>query len=381
MVGTVSHGQLNAGAVEARAAGVHFAVAGPEHDAAIRRLLRENPMRGAIAITFEREPDYFLGGNLAGASDCTLLAFDAGRLLCMGRATTRDLWLNGRAQRATYLGELRLDAAASGRLDILRGGYRRFRELQGERPPALFFTSIATDNHRARRLLERGLPGLPRYLPLGDLTTLLLATGRAPRPRHPLEPLSPGQLADGANAHGAQHQLAPVWTAEAIAALAGRGLAAEDCLGLRHEGRLVAAGALWDQRGFRQTVIRGYAPALRVARPLLNALGPLAGYPRLPAPGSRLAHGFLSPLALPPAESLSGAALLRDFVAAFCRRAAARGLAFLTLSLPAADPRIATLRRHFRCRAYQTGLYQVAWPGDVALTLDARPLQPDVALL
>src|SRR5690606_29726528 len=63
MVGTAPDGQLTAARRDKR---VRFAVAGPEHDAAIRQLLR-TPMHGAIAVAFEREPDYFRGAAIAGA--------------------------------------------------------------------------------------------------------------------------------------------------------------------------------------------------------------------------------------------------------------------------------------------------------------------------
>ena len=150
-----------AGPAADRELSTRFAVATEADDAAIRRLLRDNPMRGAVSVTFEREPDYFRGANIAGGEDQTIVAFDDGRLVCMGRCTRRECWVNGAARRAGYLGELRLDASARGRFGILRDGYRFFHESQRDAPASLYFTSIAADNARARRLLETGARGLP----------------------------------------------------------------------------------------------------------------------------------------------------------------------------------------------------------------------------
>ena len=36
-------------------------------EAALRRMLRENPMPGAISLTFEREPDYFAAAGVDGS--------------------------------------------------------------------------------------------------------------------------------------------------------------------------------------------------------------------------------------------------------------------------------------------------------------------------
>ena len=55
-----------AGPAAASELSTRFAVATRDDDAAIRRLLRENPMRGAVSVGFEREPDYFRGGEIAG---------------------------------------------------------------------------------------------------------------------------------------------------------------------------------------------------------------------------------------------------------------------------------------------------------------------------
>src|SRR5262245_60451602 len=55
-----------------RSGGIQFRVATTEDDAAIRRLLRDNPMPGEIALSFERESDFFLGtkaGDVDGDAD------------------------------------------------------------------------------------------------------------------------------------------------------------------------------------------------------------------------------------------------------------------------------------------------------------------------
>src|SRR5687768_209913 len=91
------------------ASSVRFTLATPEHDAAIRCLLRENPLPGPVSVTLEREPSYFAGSDLAGAHDQTILASEKNRLVCVGRCSTRARFINGRMCRVGYLGELRLD--------------------------------------------------------------------------------------------------------------------------------------------------------------------------------------------------------------------------------------------------------------------------------
>ncbi|HEV7406628.1 MAG TPA: hypothetical protein VGO11_27000 [Chthoniobacteraceae bacterium] len=362
--------------------GVRFARATETDEAGIRRLLRENPMPGAISLTLEREPDYFRGADLAGAGDETIVAVENERVICMGRCSTRLAWVNGRATRVGYLAELRLDAAAHGRFALLRDGYRFFAE---QRDPAveLHFTSIAADNERARRLLERGVRGLPRYSYLADLATVLIAVPRHPRaPALRVQPATAEDIPEIVrllNEHARRHQLAAVWSAEMLTGLERHGLPLRDFSLVKDGGALVACGALWDQRAFRQTVIRGYSRRLAVLRPWMNAASRLFDTPRLPPASAALAHAFLSPLAL----ARDADPLLPDLVAAFFPQAAARGLEFVTLALPASDPRLPALRRAFTTQTWQSRLYRVDWPEPASrVPFDSSlPCLPEVAFL
>ncbi len=370
-----------AGPTADRKLGTRFAIATEADDAAIRRLLRDNPMRGAISLSFEREPDYFRGANVAGGEDETIVAFDDGRLVCMGRCTRRECWVNGAARRVGYLGELRLDAAARGRFGILRDGYRFFHEQQRDDLADLYFTSIAADNARARRLLENGARGLPRYGFLAELDTVLVAVPRRPRAtKLRVESATPERVPDLLRVLNAQRQqLATTWTAERLRALAAHGLPLERFLLALDGGEVVACGALWDQRAFRQTVIRGYSQALAFARPLVNVARRALGTPRLPPVSSVLAHAFLSPLAF--AEG--AAALLPTFVEAFFPFARSSGVDFLTLALPSDDARLPALRDRFSTRTWCSRLYRVDWPdrAPVGFRVKEAAFLPEVALL
>jgi hypothetical protein len=372
-----------AGTVVDRELTTHFAVAKTADESAIRRLLRENPMRGAISVGFQREPDYFRAANLAGAEDQTIVAFAGERLVCMGRCTTRECWVNGAVRLVGYLAELRLDATARGRFGILREGYGFFHALQQGEPADLYFTSIAADNGRARRLLENGARGLPPYVFLGELDTLLVAVPRrASRPKFRVESATPARVPDllrVLNEHGRRQQLAAVWTAETLGALENHGLPLSRFLLALDGGEVVACGALWDQRGFRQTVIHGYSRSLAMARPFVNFVGDLLNTPRLPRAGSVLAHAFLSPLAFADGAE----AMLPEFIEAAFPLAVEAGAEFPTLALPSTDSRLHTIRRRFSTRTWRSRLYRVEWPDrtPVAFSESGPAFVPDVSLL
>jgi len=160
--------------IASRRSRVCFELATERDDAEVRRLLRDNPMQSQIALSLEREPSFFADSDLPGEAKQTIVARENGRVVCMGSCTTRLRFVGGEQLRVGYLGGLRLDGTVAGRFDIVRGGYEFFHELQRENPADIYFTSIAADNERARRFLERGLPGMPRYNFVGEFVTGLL---------------------------------------------------------------------------------------------------------------------------------------------------------------------------------------------------------------
>jgi hypothetical protein len=366
---------------------LRFALATKENDAAIRRLLRENPMSGKISLTFEHEPDYFISTQIAGASTKTIVGFLNEELLGVGRCTYRDCFVNSKVLRVGYLSELRMDAKVQGRFDLLRRAYKFTRQVCLADPADFYFTSIAADNERSRRVFERGLPGLPVYKFAADFVTLLVPVSR--RAAETNQKLTSsglkmiiankavvGKIVSGLNSYAQQNQLGAVWTEAALLSLEDFGLSLSDFrLLLDQNDSLVACAALWDQRRYKQIVVRGYAREVSLARPFVNLFAKLFGTTRLPPLGSVLGYGYLSPLCCRDAE------LLVTLIKSILPAAAQRGLEFLSLGFSAGDTRLAAVRRHFRCREYHTRLYQVVWDPSKELVLDNRPFLPDLALL
>jgi len=218
-----------------------------------------------------------------------------------------------------------------------------FHELEREAPADFYFTSIASDNIPARRFLERSLPGMPTYEFIGEFVTLLLSA-RA------------GGFVVDTGIHAAEryrYQLVPCWATE--------------------------KPALWDQRGFKQTVVRGYSRGLALMRPVLNFVAHVCGAPSLPALGETVANAFVCHLDAAPDDEGGFVAL----IAGLRGQAARRGIELLTLGFAANDRRLDWVRRRFRFHEYRSRLYIVRWPdlGGAASELDGRVLAPEVALL
>src|SRR5205085_2542811 len=182
--------------------------------------------------------------------------------------------------------------------------------LRHSTAPAIWYTSLAADNHRSIRFLEAGLPGMPRYQSLSEFIALLIAVPRRARVAQRLATWATRQLeAEGLRCDvgdeqqlpelaavldgcGRGFQFAAEWTADRIRGLECRGLPLSEWLVVRRGTQAVAASALWDQRSFRQTVIRGYDRATTLARPAISLLGAMTGFAGLPVVGSTLGPAF-----------------------------------------------------------------------------------------
>lgn len=366
-----------------------FDEAVPSDDAELRRLLRDNPVPGAFELSLTREPSFFQAAALEGDVHQTVVARSPdGVLMGLGSRAVRTAFVNGRPTRLGYLAQLRVDAAFRGTRGLLRGGFaaiRRLHDAAGE--PELYVTTIIAGNERARLALTRARPGHPTYTEGQRLATLALPLWRRrAEPDVPGCEIRPatasdvGDLAACLQRNLARFQFAPCWTADDLQDPERcRGLAPHDFVLAARAGRVVGCAALWDQGAFKQTVVHGYSGALRFGRPVVNALAPLLGVPRLPPVGGQLRHAFLSHLAVDDDAPELAVALL----ARLANRALERRLAYVALSLAERSPLTLSVRRAFRTLVYPSVIHTVHWDDgrEAVARLDGRLPHLDVAVL
>lgn len=387
MAGDAALGGLTAPPITADAWTI--APAQPEDDDAVRALLRRSVIPGAVRIAFTREPSDAAAAGLAGSADINLVARRRDVVVGLGRCSIHQAYRNGALQRVGYLSALRVLPGTPSSARLLRDGYAMLADAASEVGVDGFVTAIASDNLRARRVLEHGHRfGLPTYRGVASLVTLVAPVARGWRTGShatddaPVE-ASPGQGADAEErtaflqAHAPRAQLTLSWDAARWTSLARHGVTPADVIFVRRNGRLVAATAIWDQRMFRQTIIDGYEGVLRAWRPAVNALQRVRRLPPLPAPGATLAQGALLGVTVPD---------VRDWPALWAllqRRARASALDWLVLTRDARDPQLSALERMTRARRYETTLYDVSWRdrpswGD---GWDGRTFAPEAGLL
>ncbi len=348
---------------------MRFAVAGPGHDPQLRALLREHAMPGWVELALEREPDFFVAAATLGGVSQTIVALDDDTVVGMGCRSVREVYLNGSPVSLGYLSGLRLREAFR-RGTALARGYRFLRQLHEDGRTAAYLSTIIEDNRDVAALLVGGRAGLPRYRDLGRYVTFAVALGAWPPGRRPRRDVAVSHVAQAdldavvafLNEHGRRRQFFPVVRREDFISSAWQGLDTRNVMIARGgDGRIEGVAACWDQSAYKQTRVVRYHRSLAAARPLLNGLLRVAGFPALPDEGALLRASNLSLVCIRDDDPGVLAALLNSIHAEYRGR-----YGWLMMGLHERDPLSRAVRRWTSLR-YASRLYAVYWD-------DGRPV-------
>lgn len=362
-------------------------IAGHEDDAAIRRLLATNPIPGTISMTFEREPNYFLGCGVAGQFCQVLIARQQpeGTVVGVGCRSLRYLFINGLPEPVGYLSQLRVDRRAQGRGLVARG-FALLRQLHSDRQAAIYLASITEENVQARGLLvERACHGIPVFREYCRLITLALVVRRpTPPPRAPyaVRRGSPDQLSAIVaflQTYGAARQFFPLYTeADFCDNPTTGGFVISDFVVAYRGDRIVAVMGLWDQSSYKQTIVHAYRGMLHWGQPLYNTAARFIGAQPLPKTGQPIRSAYASFICVAPSEHDSFPTLLHHIY----NLAAERRYAYLMIGLASSDPLLPLAQRYLHI-AYRSRLYIVHWDdgADMYAKLDQRVPYIEIATL
>lgn len=336
----------------------------PQDDNEVREILREAPMEGEIRLSLEREPQSTISLGVEGHPHHFFLARDArnGRLLGFCSRAIKRVWWQGEERQIGYLGQLRTRTGFRPRLHHWVKGFRACDETRQPEELPFDFTAILEDNHRARRLLERGLPGLPTYERWCELETLSIRVRSRRKKNRTSLTLRRGTpdllplIGQFLRQVLSRFNLAPVWSTENLCRSHTTPELQPECFRLAFRGEvLVGCLALWDQRSFKQTRIRGYGPRLLWGRPWLNLWSSWTGGPHLPPVGDMFHSAYLSHFALLEDEP----SVMTALVDSILDSVSDTDLEALVIALPARHPLLPFIKRRYSAYCLRSLIYWV----------------------
>jgi len=365
-------------------------LARPEDDEDLRAILRENSMAGDIALTFEREPNYFIAARVEASEQQIVVGEDpvTKTVVGMGSRSIRTLYINGQARPFGYLSQFRISPEYRAMRRGFTQAWQMMKELHQDGRTPFYYTSIIEDNLPARRLLTRGLPGLPTYLEYARMHTLALYSRRRKKHTQPPGGLriqrgsaqTQAAILDCLQRNLPRYQFAPHWDAALLFSPQDTpGLSPEDFFIALDGDIAVGCIALWDQGAFKQTVVRGYTKRVRYFRWAINlTAGPL-GLPTLPREHAKLKHAYASHLAVDRDDPGVYDALLRTLY----NHAVEEGFLYFVIGLCDHHPFLERTRDAYAHIDYPSLLYLVHWDADQdpRAVLDDRLPAPEMAIL
>ena len=345
-----------------------FELAKPQDDPALRQLLADSPMPGRITISFEREPNYFLGCTTLGSFWQVIIARhtpsqEIAGVMCRA---VRHHYINGEAQNLGYIGQIRI-AEKYRSLWLLQRGLSTFRELHSDNRASVYWGAISDENAIPRGVLvERRRRNFPVTHEVARIYTLGIILGK---PRLPL--LFDGQIQRGSvddlpeitaflRQHGSQRQFFPVYSDSDFSdGEVLRDFSVKDFLVARRNEKIVGVIGLWDQIGYKQSVVRSYDTSLKVLRPFYNFGGRFFGAQPLPGLGEHIHSAYASFICVANDDKTVFSALLR----AIYNLAVERHYAYLMVGLAYSDP-LLPLARKYKHIAYHSRVYVGSWQVD-----------------
>lgn len=363
-----------------------FSLATEGQDPDLRQMVRDNPVYGRISVSFEREPNFFYGASIGNKFRQVLICNDSGddKTIGIGARSVFDAYINGFPVSCGYLSNLRINTQFRSQT-ILARGYQFLYDLHRDSRTKLYLTSIISDNHYVKQILTSKRMGLPFYRDYGLYNSYLIPL-RGVRYRLNKTHVRRAQYSDipaivqCLQSNAKQKQFYPVYLQDDFQGNNGflKGFNFTDFFLSSRNNRLVGVMGMWDQRAFKQIVVRGYSPVLEKTRPLYNRIAAFFGSVKLPEIGNNLAVTYAFAIAV----ENNDVNIFVQLLAAVCNEANRRQSDYLAVGLHSRDPLCLGVKRtrHF---LYKSNLYVVHWKDGIVdfNALDDRVPYLEIATL
>jgi hypothetical protein len=350
--------------------GVGIRLATPADSPALCELFSSITMKTDLELSIRRNPDFFALYRMQTDDFECWVGGEDGAIQGLGTIMARDGYLNGKAARIGYLGDLRVLPRLQGRRLIGRFYGPILQEFSKTRGCSVYLTTIIASNTPAVRALtgEGGRKlGVPPYrlLRAFDIRAVHLAfPRRRRRTGYQVRRATSSDIPTLAHFLDEDARRRPCGEVFSEAGLRRRlqawpGLAIENFyLAFDHKGRLCGCCALWDAASVKRTLVMSYQGSMRWVKRGYNVAATLLDAPRLPSAGGMLHYAYLTHQAVPSEDPEVWRALL-DAVCFDYRKS---GYHFVSVCAFIDDP-LEPAYRGFLTTNLRAHLYAVTPPG------------------
>jgi hypothetical protein len=319
-----------------------------DDDEGIRRLLGAPQPSAMLTLGFERSPSYLQAATVSHVQPEIIVAEhkDSSDIVAVVNFGQRPVFVNGECSSVRFGADLRVAVAhQGGRLLVYFN--RRLKKVLGDR--GWYQTVILNENERSKSVfVQGGRAGMPFYAPQSGVETFTLTgikqqTNSADCVVRMAKEADIPDMNSFVQGMARFYQFLPVYDFNGLLKDDPyfRGLSIDDFVLVERRGELVALGALWNQKAFKQTRVVAYKPWIQFLRPIYNLWTHLRGGLHLPSQGELLDYRLVhSPLTAP--DDSEAFSILLQALWERCQQAGGRAL---SLSLATTDPRKGALEK------------------------------------
>lgn len=320
-------------------------LATPADNDQLLRLFSDIPMRGQLAISTDRGPDFFALYAMQKA-DVECWVYDqGGDIKGLGAIVRRDGWYDGEPCEVAYLGDLRAHPSIKGALSRFYG--RIFEDFVARTGCQHFYTGVLASNAGALKALTGDAhhrAAQPKYDLLRPYDAVQVQFSRRPRGEAKgsltVRTATPQDIPDIVVHLDADHRQRPFGYRFADGEFEHRlahwtGFSLDSTyLVIDGTGALRGVCTAWDAETEKRYRVVAYRGQLRWARWLYNAGAAVMRYPALPPVGECFRYFYLANLSIPDGDPAVLDAMLRAVFEDFRRS----GCHFFMVYMEDGDP-------------------------------------------
>ena len=257
---------------------------------ALLSLLAATAQQGSIQLAFERAPDYFHAAAVSTQeTDVWVMEDHDDGIIATFSIGHRPVYIDGEIQNVRYGSDLRIHP----NFQKGRTLYRLFSQYRKLIQQSWMQTVILEENRASIESVSSGRSILPQYLPIGNFVTHMISLTKGPSKLKKTDlshTFRQANIEDSERLQKFFHneaskkQFFPAIDFSKIESDDAyyRGINIHDFYILEQDNEIVAMTAVWDQKSFKQTRVKGYTSIFKWLRPLYNITMQLTGGLKLP---------------------------------------------------------------------------------------------------
>lgn len=275
----------------------------------ILEILESDISPGSMSMIYTRRPDAVASFKKGGEQTEVLVCREraSGLIIGVWAVSICNMYFQDKVQKTGYLYGFRIRKGYEKKIMLIRTAFRNIFEKYA--PVKVWYTSILEENNQAQNFLGQIRRGMPVYDMIGKYNIYAIAAkpgffqnGSKSLPAkssqngetfHRASPGEAAQITAFLNENGSWFDFFPEVKEEDL--LHGNFMPSVENFYLLKsaKGKIIAAGAAWNQQEYKQYIIAGYSGLYKWIRPF-SFLFYFLGYPALPEKGSVLNFSTLS---------------------------------------------------------------------------------------